>query len=148
MKIIIILFVLFSSSSVSADDDLKGTQLICFNVEKEKYTLFGYEFLPDFKFLLYDKQGLFGYEKESEIKFSYQAKLNTIRIYSYNDELKYGYIYKINRTNLNFLNLTGELLYKGTNCKVLEKKFKMTIKDYVDEHEEKIISQIKSKNKI
>ena len=58
MKTLLILFVLFFSSSLLAEDDLSDISIVCGEViEDQKYQIQGYEFLKDNNFVYHEFVG-------------------------------------------------------------------------------------------
>jgi len=145
MKTLLTLFILFFSSSLSAEQ-LNNTSVICgviiedeeFPIKKN-YRISGFEFLDNNKVIIHDDKNGFLLSEETSITFSYKAEHTLIYI---SDDM--GSVV-INRQTLDILGSSGKILIEGKYCSVYKNESfdiswkRMTLK---------MVEEIRKDNKI
>ena len=115
MKTLLTLFVLLSSSSVVAGDDLTGKKIFCLKKSIDSYYLLGFNFITSNKVRMYrESENL----SLSETETTYRTTVLHIGTFETVD--KKISPFKINRKNLSVSHQTKMWTYKPGNCKLVQ----------------------------
>ena len=146
MKTLLTLFILFFSSSLSAEQ-LNNTSVICgviiedeeFPIKKN-YRISGFEFLDNNKVIIHDDKNGFLLGEETSMNLIYKAE-HTLIIIFYDGLGTFG----INRQTLDMIDDKENILIKGKDCTVYKNESfdiswkRMTLK---------LVQEIRKDNKI